>query len=98
MKQKQTTQGDEWVFFPRFLIKTIIGFTHRGTIHKAQFLSPAHIHNNRGHFGPVQQNSVGCIKMKGAVRVSLTESEKESERGRERQKEKTNTQGLLNYG
>lgn len=46
----------------------------------------------------VQHNSVGCIKMKGAVRVSLTESEKESERGRERQKEKTNTQGLLNYG
>lgn len=48
----------------------------------------------------VQQNSVGCIKMKGAVRVSLTESEKESERGeRERgKKEKTNTQGLLNYG
>lgn len=48
----------------------------------------------------VQQNSVGCIKMKGAVRVSLTESEREreSERGRERQKEKTNTLGLLNYG
>lgn len=41
--------------------------------------------------------------MKGAVRVSLTESEKESERGGERErgggkKEKTNTQGLLNYG
>lgn len=29
----------------------------------------------------VQQNSVGCIKMKGAVRVSLTESE----RGRARE-------------
>lgn len=37
----------------------------------------------------VQQNSVGCIKMKGAVRVSLTESEKESERGeREREAKK----------
>ena len=49
----------------------------------------------------VQQNSVGCIKMKGAVRVSLTEYEKERERGRERERgknEKTNTQGLLNYG
>lgn len=34
----------------------------------------------------VQQNSVGCIKMKGAVRVSLTESEKESERGGERER------------
>lgn len=47
----------------------------------------------------VQQNSVGCIKMKAAVRVSLTESEKESAGGeRERHNEKTNTQGLLNYG
>lgn len=46
----------------------------------------------------VQQNSVGCIKMKGAVKVSVTESGKVSEGGREMRKEKTNTQGLLNYG
>lgn len=39
----------------------------------------------------VQQNSVGCIKMKGAVRVSLTESEKESERERERGKKRKQT-------
>lgn len=47
----------------------------------------------------VQQNSVGWIKMRGAVRVSLTESEKESEgEESERHNEKTNTQRLLNYG
>lgn len=34
----------------------------------------------------VQQNSVGCIKMKGAVRVSLTESEVERAKMRERKK------------
>lgn len=42
------------VFFPHFLIKTIMSFTHRGTIREAQFLSSAHIYNNRGHFGPAE--------------------------------------------
>lgn len=38
----------------------------------------------------VQQNSVGCIKMKGAVRVSLTESERERERKGEREAKREN--------
>lgn len=56
-----------WLFFPHFLIKTVIGLTRRRTVCKAQFLSSAHIHYNR-----VQPYSVGCIKIKGAVKVSLT--------------------------
>lgn len=56
-----------WLFFPHFLIKTVIGLTRRCTVRKAQFLSSAHIHYNR-----VQPYSVGCIKIKGAVKVSLT--------------------------
>lgn len=44
----------------------------------------------------VQQNSVGWIKMRGAVRVSLTESEEESEggeRGRDRETMRKQTRG-----
>lgn len=44
LQQKQTPQEAEWVFFPHFLIKTIMSFTHRGTIRRARFPSPAHIH------------------------------------------------------
>lgn len=80
----------DWAFFPHFLIKTIVGFTQRLSF------SPRHTSITiEGIL--VQQISVGCIKMKGAVRVSLTESEKENGGGWV-QKEKTNTQGLLNYG